>query len=262
MERGQQGSQQHTNDRSTMLNITWTNDVPLSYIHSKDSFVPNTVKFTYMKSVETVKIIAHARAITGVPTITSDKETYTSDQPAKIYLKTYSHTTKEDCEHFFEAFEKLKKELRTEWDKSKVVMTNDATVLFEAFDEMLTGVVANAQWNGVLGMESSRTWAMFKAKVAEFITTKVLPEDAYSRQVSFMRERSKPRSLTAKDWWSRIQTLNQYLPYFFTTIDEFKEHYPTETFRSWWVTGGLTELELKQIVTTRAPKAWQDSLAL
>jgi len=227
----------------------------MAYVRSKADYKSDETKFVYERELKstrtTTKKVGVQREVI--------EETTTELRTRKVTLKTYAHSNKEDCEHFFECFEKMMKELEDEWTTSSKAKANDAKVLFQALESMLVGT-ANSEWHDVLGKEQSRTWEMFKTLVSRFICSKVLPEDAYNRQVMYMQERVKPMALTAKEWWLRMQTLNRYLPYFFPSLEALKRELPDSTFPDWWIKGGLNEAELKRIIIVKVPSTWQNQL--
>jgi hypothetical protein len=210
-------------------------------------FKGETTKFVYEREmVSKKKIIQKTR--TGVTTETTEE--IKEDKTKKITMKTYGQTNEEDCEHFFESFEKLQRELHTEWEKSSANKVNDAQILFDAFDQMLTGT-ASSEWHDVLASNNKRDWEAFKCLVSQYITTKVLSEDAYTRQVTYMQERKKPFNMGVKEWWLRMQTMDRYLKYFFPNFSSLKRWFPSTDFNGWWNEGGLTEQEKKRIVVTK-----------
>ena len=232
-------------------------EAPLPYIRRKQNFKPDEAKFTYEAEKVSVRITERTEEGKKIST----KETVTEDKEHKVYLKQYGKSSEEDCEHFFEAFEHMQTKLPAIWTEVQKAKDRDATILFEAMDTMLVGT-ALTEWHDVLQQERSRTWEMFKTKVAEFITTKVLPEDSYNKQITYMRERRKPMALTSNEWWLRIQTLDRYLPYFIGTLAKLKNEFPSATFTEWWKSGSLTQAEYKRVVTTRVPSEWQEKLAV
>ena len=123
----------------------------------------------------------------------------------------------------------------------------------------MTGTAAT-EWHDVLfedKTKTGRTWEDFKKFVSTFITKKVLrQDDAYARQRQYMMERRMPFGMEVNDWWLRMQTMNRYLPYFIPTMEKLKKWYPNADFQKWWVEGGLSQQELKSIVTQRVPNKW------
>ena len=92
----------------------------------------------------------------------------------KVTLKVYSRSDKEDCEHFFECFEKLQREMEDIWMDVRRNKTNDAKALFTAFEHMLTGT-ATSEWHDVISGTVNRTWEDFKVVVvSKFICEKRL----------------------------------------------------------------------------------------
>ncbi|KAG7369831.1 hypothetical protein IV203_027577 [Nitzschia inconspicua] len=114
----------------------------------------------------------------------------------------------------------------------------------------------------MLGSTTKRDWETFKKTVATYITTKILPDDAYDIQVTYLQERMKPKKLDVKQWYLRMQTLNRYLPYFIPSIDKVKEINPSATFKEWWKDGMLSETNIKKTIKNKAPDSWQRQLKL
>jgi hypothetical protein len=106
----------------------------------------------------------------------------------------------EDIESFFIAFEQFCTKLETEWKQRSKSMANDAYILFDGMDKMLTET-ANAEWHDVLAQTVRRDWETYKRVTAEYITTKVLPNDAYDLQVTYLQEQGKPKKLLSKQWY-------------------------------------------------------------
>ena len=219
-------------------------------------FKPEDTKFSFEQEVESTKKTTRTDAA-GQVTVT--EETSIEMKTKKVTLKTYGQSDKEDCEHFFEALERLKRELRPQWETASEAKDRDAAVLFDAIDQMLIGT-ANSEWHDVLATSSDRDWEAFKTLVAKFITTKVLPEDAYNRQIIYMQERRKPYKLSVRAWWLRMQTMDRYLPYFIPDKETLKRLRPKADFSKWWVEGSLSEEDKKRIILTKVPREWQDEL--
>ena len=96
-----------------------------------------TMKYDYDREVTTVKTIRTTQA-DGKEQV--QQQSIVETRNRKVTLLTYEHSDKEDNEHFFNAFEKLKNVLQEEWDSAAISKTEDATVLFNAFDAMLSVV--------------------------------------------------------------------------------------------------------------------------
>jgi len=157
---------------------------PLPYIR-KVKGTGETVKFTFEREKAAEKTITRyddTGALVG-----KEVEKVTTTIPIKVSLKCYGASAGEDRESFFEAFDRLQKALEPEWKDAAQAKDRNASVLFDAFDEMLVGV-ANSDWQVILGTETKRTWETFKVNVAKYICTKVLPPNAYDEQVLYLRE--------------------------------------------------------------------------
>jgi hypothetical protein len=123
----------------------------------------------------------------------------------------------------------LKAELKDEWAIASTSKTKDAKLLFQAVDKMLAET-ANTEWQDLLakrqqdaGLATPKTtWEEFRQASSQYIRDKVLPDDAYDQQRTYMMNRTKPRQLDAKEWKQRLLTLNRYLPYFLS-FKELKE---------------------------------------
>ena len=235
-------------------------EAAIAYVRSKTEHKVEEAKFSYEHEATSTRTIAKEVTIEGKTTKEVSSEVVKSKHTRKVTLKVYSHSDQEDCEHFFECFERMQKELEGVWMECAKAKDKDATVLFQAFEHMLTGT-ATSEWHDVLNGETERKWETFKTLVSKFIVTKILPEDAYNVQVTYMLERAKPAQLSAKEWWLRMQTMNRYLPYFFKDLENLKKQFPNMTFKDWWKTGGpMSNAELRRIVTSKAPEKWRDRL--
>ena len=235
-------------------------EAPLPYIRKDEvkNHKAEEVKFkfeveeTATKTSETVD--ADKKTVVTTERITSTKvKTKT--------LKCYGHTAEEDPESFFIAFERLQTEMEIEWRVTESNQGNDAQVLFDAVEKMLIET-ASTEWKDILAQESLRNWKAFKSTMGKYITEKVLPDDAYEAQITYLNERAKPRKLTSRQWYLRMQTISRYLPYFIPNIEKVKLIKASATFPDWWKEGGLSEFTMRQIVKTKAPESWVRQLKL
>ena len=116
---------------------TLDRQAPIPYIRdkAKREFDVPTIKFEFEREV--VKTVRkRTENEQGVPQgMITETSTYTKD--VKVTLKTFSHSSEEDGEHFLEALETMQKELSPEWTVAQGRKGNDATVLFKAVDKML-----------------------------------------------------------------------------------------------------------------------------
>jgi hypothetical protein len=237
-------------------------DYVIPYIRKKKcmEFKPDTTKFTWEHEKTSTRVVTIVDR-KGAKTTCTEETTETKEM--KVTLTTYSQTDSEDCEHFFEAFQTLKHELEQVYAEVSKAKANDANVLFRAFEKILNGTAAT-EWHDVLFEDKTKTghtWEDFKKFVSIFITKKVLrQDDAYARQRQYMMERRMPFGMEVNDWWLRMQTMNRYLPYFIPTMEKLKKWYPSADFSKWWVDGGLSQQELKSIVTQRVPNTWSREL--
>jgi hypothetical protein len=131
-------------------------------------FKPEEMKFSFKYELESVKKIMSTDAEGNVKEV---EEEITEMKIKKVTLKTYGKSDQEDCEHFFEAMEKLKKELRTVWEEASKAKDRDAQILFDALDQMLIGT-ASSQWHNILATETKRDWETFKVLVASTLQPK------------------------------------------------------------------------------------------
>lgn len=239
-----------------------TLDHVIPYVRKAEcaTFVPKTVKFMYE---ETVKSTRKTKKTDEQGQVTAIEEEIESDKDRKVTLTVFAQGDQEDCEHFFEAFEKLQHELASVWEQCSATRKTDATVLFDAFEKMLDGL-ALTEWRNVLladRTKTTRSWEDFKEFVSTYIVTKVLAQDdPYNRQRTYMMERTMPKGMTVRGWWLRKQTLNRYLVYFFKTLAEMKRWFPTADFPKWWKVGGLSNQELRAIVVNRIPRRFKEIL--
>ncbi len=195
----------------------------------------------------------------GTRTSTTVKEKVVEMREQKVKLLTYGQTAEEDSECFFEVLEKFKLELASEWEAASAAQGNDATVLFDGISHCLIGT-ALANWLTVLGTENSRTWKTFKTKMAEYICTKVLGKDAYNVQRRYLSMQMKPSLLSFTEWSKRMETVNRYLPYMFSSLEDLKQHYPAATFSDWWILGSLSDDALRTLIFTRVPPQYYRQL--
>jgi hypothetical protein len=234
--------------------------IPVVRDPKKEAFVQEEVKFSFDAEHTAKKTIVKKNKEGAVESETT--ESSTELRTKKVQLKTYGKTANEDAEHFFIAFERMRTVLKKEWSTASTAKANDAQILFDAFDAMLTGT-ANAEWHDVLEKKDSagnivtkRDWETFKTRVATYITSKVVSTDAYNRQVTYMTNRPLPDGLFVDIWYARLQTMSRSLPYMFENLEEFKKKYPDKTFKDWWILGGLTDDQEKQIILTKVPGNW------
>ena len=237
-------------------------EAPLPYVRHKSDFKPDEVKFEFEHEHEFQRMIEKTRndlkgdEEAAAMQVESYVETTRELKTRKVYIPTYGMTIDEDVESFFEVFEKARRALDVHWGLCSRNKDSNATTLFQLMDKMLVGT-ANTEWSDVVGEPKVHDWQTFKHKVSKFIATKVLPDDAYNEQLTYMQERAKPNSLKVKEWWTRIKTINRYLPYFFGTQQKMQTFFPNTDFRDWWVVGSLSEPELKRLVTNKIPDKWQ-----
>lgn len=237
-------------------------DAPIPYIREKRyiDFKADTVEFKYTHSTKTTKDVERTDIDKdGNVSTSTSKETVSENKVLKATLKTYGKSEREDIEHFFEAFEKMQKSIDDVWKAASANKTNDASVLFNAMETMLTGT-ANTDWHDVMTGVTGRNWETYKVTTAKYICEKVLPDDAYMEQTRYMQERNLPRGMSVATWWDRFQTLNRYILYAVKDISELKEIMPDATWPDWWAKGGITPAEQRRILTTKVPGRWQDEL--
>ena len=235
--------------------------MPLRRDKRKQDYKVNTAKFEYEEQRTSTKETVKEETLEGKISKASIKEEVTQIRDKKVTLYVYSQSPQEDCEHFFEALERFKKEVESAWKDSSTAKANSAAILYSGMETMLAGI-ALIEWHDVIGAitPAEKTWEHFKTHVAEFITKKICPNDAYSRQRTYLSERRMPAGMEVHDYWIRIQTLNRYLPYLIANMEELKRWEPNSDFRGWWVDGKLSDQELRNIVVHRVPQSWQSEL--
>ena len=134
---------------------TLDRQAPIPYIRdkAKREFDVPTIKFEFEREV--VKTVRkQTENEQGVPQgMITETSTYTKD--VKVTLKTFSHSSEEDGEHFLEALETMQKELIPEWTEPQGRKGYDAKVLFQAVDKMLLHS-ANAEWMDTLSRYDKR----------------------------------------------------------------------------------------------------------
>jgi hypothetical protein len=240
--------------------LTMDAEAPIPFIRKEVARLhkPEETKFSYDKQEKSTKSVT---TTDNQGVVTETKEETTATRTKKVILKCFGNTAEEDCESFFIAFERLRTEMDEDWKEISKAKTNDAQRLFDATDKMLTDT-ANAEWHDVIEGQG-RDWEAFKTHMATYITTKVLPDDAYDLEVTYLQERMKPMKLEAKQWYLRMQTLNRYLPYFIPTISKLKEiHDSNATFKDFWKAGMLSDANIKKVIKNKAPVTWLRQLKL
>ena len=128
-------------------------DCPMPYVRAKVylDYKSEETKFTFECDAKSTKTITKQMEGKTQTIVEVTKEMRTK----KVVLKTWGHTGQEDCEHFFEAFEKLQTELQGEWEAARQAKTRDARILFKAFDQIVTGN-ANSEWHDTMANETKR----------------------------------------------------------------------------------------------------------
>jgi len=226
-----------------------------------------TVKFQFERE--------HAKTVTketqddhGVPT-GHTVETSTCLKDCKVALKTFAHSSDEDGEHWLEALRMVQKELAVEWKKAEQAKTNDATVSFQAIDQMLQHS-ANAEWMDCISRwdkkhpnKTAETWEKFKLCVVDFAARAVFKPDACDGQKSYLQERVKPFDLSAKEWSLRLETVGGEMPWLMTSALKLqKETAPAANWTDPWVLGCLTEAEQRRILFAKMPPSWNRTIQL
>ena len=186
----------------------------------------------------------------------------TEDKECKVVLNVYGGSEEEDCERFFEMFERFQKEMKKfgKWDDNATQST-DASVLFDAFDECLSGT-AQTDWYEILEgpVSNSQTWKDFKNNVTKYIMRKVLPpNNPYQTQRNYMEQRVMPEGMPFTVWWKRVQTLSQYLQYMMDRdlMEEISAGKEKE-LKKLWHYGAFNAFELKNILINKVPRQWYE----
>ena len=218
--------------------------VALPFLRLCPDYKSDTTKFVFEREKTSVETVTSKKEDGTIISVQTQEKIYRKE--VKVTLKLYKHSAEENAEHFFEAWEWLRKEMEEEFEQASRAKDKDATILFKAIDKMLDGV-ANTEWHNVLGNEPNRTWEMFKTKVSLFINDKIMTHNAYDEQVNYLRERPKPMKLTVAQYWSKFQTHNDRLPYMIPTMAKLKAEYPMADFTKWWVWGKLSEADMKML---------------
>ena len=200
-----------------------------------------------------------------------DKRTYKPDtvkvihefaggRERKLTLKIYKGSTDEDVESFFEVFEHFLYEMGKIGLTTRMDLNTDCAVLFQHFKDCLGGN-ALTDWNGVIGGPTPRrnTWRDFKYYVSRYIVEKVLDdEEAYSKQKDYLENRSKPISLSMKEWDKRLTTICRYHKYMLTRQQmERQTDGRYRDFHDLWDHGELSEADKISILRNRSPASWK-----
>ncbi|CAB9518207.1 hypothetical protein SEMRO_915_G219640.1 [Seminavis robusta] len=89
-----------------------------------------------------------------------------------------------------------------------------------------------------------------------------LKDDAYNEQTNYMRERTTD-GFDYKAVVAAIADDESILEVFIKDMNALKRHCGGGVnFKDWWNEGGLSDTELRRIVTTRVPLEWQQRLRL
>ena len=184
----------------------------LSYVRdkAKKAFHAPTIKFQFERE-QTTTVIMETKDEDGVPTgSVTEKSTYIKD--CKVTLKTFAHSADEDGEHFIEAIEMLQKELEMEWTVASGAKANDATVIFQAVDQMLLHT-ANAEGMNTIGRydkknltNATKNWEKFKTCVSDFITRAVFKPDACDRQKRCLQEHVETEPAYSLERWPSVSS--------------------------------------------------------
>jgi hypothetical protein len=181
------------------------------------------------------------------------------DEKIKLKVPIYSNSADEDVECFFETLVAFRKAMiaKKEW-KDDAALNSDASTLFLYFGTILGGD-ASHQWEELVSETNVQTWRNFKLLVSDFITTKILPLDAYHKQKEYMEERPKPYSMEMAAWWSHYVVVAGYLRYFLTRqLMEEVSNGEKKTYSDLWNWGHLTDAELKQNFLRIQPEEWME----
>jgi len=105
------------------------------------------------------------------------------------------------------------------------------------------------------------TWKDWKTILSYYIVKKILPENAYRKQVRYMEQRFMPAGMSFKDYTKRLSHSNLYLP-FMLMRDMMEEVSDGEykALKQLWVYGLLRKNKQKEIYLTKTPKHWIDDL--
>ena len=152
------------------------------------------------------------------------------------------------------------------WPAPTAYGNTDVAALFNGLESLLAGP-AQSQFQVIHHRQeySGRvnTWKTFKEVVSTFILEHVCLgfERPYISQRQYLQQRSFPAQLTVTALWQIHQRINMILPYLLD-IPTMKavsnrEH---RDLNSLWVYGKLTNFQLQEIWTTKAPSRWILSL--
>lgn len=236
---------------------------PLPYKRRCPDYTQEEVEFKYDKEyVSNTKEISEAADGTKTTVL---KET-TETRSTKVYLYVYRMSDKEDGEHFMEAFARMRKVLASEWTRASSAQQNDASTLFSAMNCLLEGAALQA-WDASVRQAQKEQqlttlcWKVFKCAMGIFICTKVFEPGVYTRETTYLRERTKPMYVEPTQWLARLEVLSLFLPYLLKDVDEVKSNFGQSCgWASWWTEGELTEADLRYIVINKAPPQWRDQM--
>ena len=181
----------------------------------------------------------------------------------KSKIKTYGGTSNKDMEAFFWNFKNLRRLLITKghWDEATFTANTDVEIIYNYFEEFLTGAALD---NWILIRQennSPTTWRSFKEKVAKFILTKVCPDwmDPYSDQKHYLMKHKLDQELTVNEYWNRMDLLNSYLPFLLDLSSMARRSSGTAVaLRQLWTWGKLSDDEMRLAIIDAMPRAWVD----
>ena len=234
--------------------------IPFERSASAETFEPTTTKFSYEEMKESSRTITQHRADGSLEGTKTEDVTQVVEQKVTLIVFTGKSASGEDCEHFFDAFDKMQNELSDVWKTESKSKTTDATTLFKAMAKMLAGQPL-VDWNNVLEDYTSSDFETFKTAVSKFIVKHVLKtEKGYDIQVEYMTHRKLPRGMPADTWYNRLLTMNRYLCYFFEDMEDMKRTFSGAAFPNWWNYGPLDTNALRRVAIFNVPHTFMEEV--
>jgi hypothetical protein len=179
------------------------------------------------------------------------------DDKEKYHVRQYGGSDQEDHESFLDAFDEFKDtmEMKGYWDNT-VHHNTPVPILFDKTLLMLKDT-AKADWHDALDECSPHgtTWNDWKRIVPYYILHKVLPPNAYKKQVRYMEQQNMPQDMTFKDYTKWLAHANHLLKYMLDQelVEEVSDG-AYKAIKHVWEHGSLNKSRLKNIYMTRCPR--------
>lgn len=210
---------------------------------------------------------ADAARTTTQKTIVTSAGIGQPDEKSKFTIKIYSGNTNEDIISLIVTIMQFKSwaEAKGLWDAP---LAQAVPKLFEEWRKCLNGM-AEQNWNEIMarvGNTTTRTFALFKVKMSEFIVKKVAhDDDVYFTQKDYLNERTLPANMTFNEYYDRLTLYSSYMPWLLDIPQIIRLHNIQATFEYervqqatdlLWETGSLQPHDFVDIILRTMPPRW------